>query len=198
MADQDWTPAFPGQRPPFRPGNTAALTHGANSERRVSKVAAEIEQTARTDPAWPGYLDDPAYTAAVRSWARSEAIVHLLGTWLDAQDIDAWMVSTVDSTTDTEKFEGGARTRTRARRVGSVLEQLRLWEASAARQRQRLGLDPLSRARLGRDVTAQRVDLVELLTRAAEQRDRDAASAPDAAVGGRSAPSEDGGKGASR
>lgn len=168
----DWTPAFPGQRPPFEPGNEVAVTHGANSTRKVAPLAAEIERAARTDPAWPGYLNDSGYASAVGSWARAEAVCRLLWEWLAEQDPAEWMASTLDSVTDTEKFEGGSQSRTRARRVGSVMEQLRAWEATAARQRQRLGLDPLSRARLGRDVTAGAVDFAELLTRAGEDAER--------------------------
>lgn len=164
----DWTPAFPGQRPPFEPGNELSTTHGANSPRKVAPLAAEIERAARTDPSWPGYLNDPGYGLAVASWARAEAVCRLLFDWLAEQDPAEWMASTLDSVTDTEKYDGGSQSRTRARRVGSVMEQLRAWESTAAKQRQRLGLDPLSRARLGRDVTAGAVDFVELLSRAHE------------------------------
>lgn len=160
---------------PFRAGNTAAEVHGANSERRVAPLAAEIERDARALPSWPEYLDEPTYAPAVAAWCRAEAIVELLWRWLAEQDpLDA-LASTSESTTDVEEFRGGSRSRTTGRQVESVLAQLAKWEAAAARQRQRLGLDPMSRARLGRDHAAARVDVVEVLTRLAEQRDQDAA-----------------------
>jgi hypothetical protein len=43
-----------------------------------------------------------------------------------------------------------------------ALSALKDFESLAARARQRLGLDPLSRAQLGRDVAAQQVDLARL------------------------------------
>jgi hypothetical protein len=160
-------------------GNRIAEVHGARSERRVAPLAAQIEQAARSGPGWPDYLDDPGYASAVAAWARAEAIVELLWQWLAEQGpLDA-LSSTSDSTTETEQHESGSRSRTTARRTESALNQLARWEATAARQRQRLGLDPLSRARLGRDVTAARVDLVELLTRAREDADAAAAAEGD-------------------
>jgi hypothetical protein len=44
------------------------------------------------------------------------------------------------------------RRMTTGRRVASVLEQLCKWESVAGHHRGRLGLDPLSRAKLGKDV----------------------------------------------
>lgn len=165
---------------PFEAGNTAAEVHGARSERRVAPLAAEIERDARALPTWPEYLTEPTYGAAVAAWCRAEAVVELLWRWLAEQDpLDA-LASTSETTTEVEEFRGGSRSRSKGRRVESVLAQLARWEATAARQRQRLGLDPLSRARLGRDHAAARVDVVEVLTRMAEQRDQAAAAVPSA------------------
>lgn len=174
----EWTPQNERQRPPFEPGNTAAEVHGAHSERRVAPLAAEIERAARALPSWPEYLDEPTYAPAVAAWCRAEAVVELLWRWLAEQDpLDA-LASTSETTTDVEEFRGGSRSRTKARQVESAVNQLGKWESHAARQRQRLGMDPLSRARLGRDHAAARVDVVEVLTRMAEQRDQDAAAVP--------------------
>ena len=182
--DEQWAPQNERQHPPFGAGNQVAAVHGAHSERRVAPLAAEIERGARALPSWPDYLDEPTYAPAVAAWCRAEAIVELLWRWLGEQDpLDA-LASTSESTTDVEEFRGGSRSRTKGRRVESVLAQLARWEATAARHRQRLGLDPLSRARLGRDHAAARVDVVEVLTRMAEQRDQDAtgmASSPTTA-----------------
>lgn len=54
----DWIPAFPGQRPPFapgnewraEPGNEKALKHGVNSTRRVEPIAREIVKELRAIP----------------------------------------------------------------------------------------------------------------------------------------------------
>jgi hypothetical protein len=45
------------------------------------------------------------------------------------------------------------------------LNDLHRFEKRAADGRSRLGLDPLSRARLGRDVTATKLDLAALMAR---------------------------------
>jgi hypothetical protein len=58
--------------------------------------------------------------------------------------------------------------------VAPVLGALRLWEVRAANCRSRLGLDPLSAARLGRDVTAAQVDMARLLSGVVEPADRPA------------------------
>lgn len=170
----EWVPQNERQHPPFEPGNQVAAVHGAHSERQVAPLAAEIERAARTGPTWPAYLDEPTYAGAVSAWARAEAVVELLWRWLAEQDpLDA-LSSSTESTTDLQEFTGGSRARTVARQTESVLNQLNKWEATAARQRQRLGLDPLSRARLGRDVTAAQADLAQLLSAERERREGDA------------------------
>lgn len=59
-AGQDgWTPEFDGQRPPFEPGNEAAVTHGATSERHVGVLAARIAAELLTDPEVPDRLCSP-------------------------------------------------------------------------------------------------------------------------------------------
>ncbi|MBP2370690.1 hypothetical protein [Pseudonocardia parietis] len=160
---------------PFRDGNEAGLRHGAYSERRIAPLAAEVEQQARALPTWPSYLDEPVYAPAVRAWARAEAVVELLWTYLAERDLDAALASTTESTTEAEESRGSSRSRTSTRATESALSMLDRAEARAAKARQRLGLDPLSRARLGRDVTAARTDLAQMLT--AEQERLDAAQA---------------------
>ncbi|MDP0398930.1 hypothetical protein [Tsukamurella strandjordii] len=62
---ENWTP-----RPPFEPGNAAAVTHGAHSSAliaaRVAELTAEIEAAVPT-------LAAVRYTSAVRAWATAEA-----------------------------------------------------------------------------------------------------------------------------
>lgn len=172
--------AFPGQRPPFAPGNEYGFTaghelsthHGAYSERRVAPLAAEVEQVARADPSWPAYLDDSSYIPAVRAWASSEAVCVLLRRYLDGMDfIDALADTTTEESTETRGRGKTTRVAT-SRRVKAALELLDKAESRAASHRARLGLDPLSRARLGRDVTSARSDLVQILTAQREARER--------------------------
>mgnify|MGYP001401636563 CR=1 FL=1 len=61
-----WTPEFPGQRPPFTEGNTAALRTGAHSPRVYGPRAQELAAGLLADR--PD-LGAPAYAAAVTVWA---------------------------------------------------------------------------------------------------------------------------------
>lgn len=152
-----WVPEFPGQRPPFAPGNpwtvgpgnVLAVTHGAYSQRVVGPIADALVEAVRADPG-VGYLSTPSYQPALRAWAAAEARVIALEAWIERIGMEA--------ATDS----GRGKT--------PPLELLRQWEASALTHRGRLGLDPLSRARLGRDVAATQVDLVAALTDMAEAR----------------------------
>lgn len=87
-------------------------------------------------------MQAPRWSAAVWSWARAEARVELLTKWVDEH--------------------GGGIADDGS--VAGALNALRLWEVRAANCRSRLGLDPLSAARLGRDVTASAIDMAKLLS----------------------------------
>jgi hypothetical protein len=151
-APSEWVPAFPGQRPPFPPGNQLSVRHGAYSPRRVEPVAAELLAAVLGEPP-AGYLAEPVYRPALEAWAQAEARVRLLDEWVSGMPISV----------AAESRQGQV----------SPLELLRRWEATASSHRARLGLDPLSRARLGRDVAAARVDVAALM---AEMKRRDEAS----------------------
>lgn len=130
----EWVPAFEGQRPPFAPGNDlAAVTHGAYSPRKVDPLAKQLVDHMLDDPAL-GYLKAPGYRPELWAWARAEARVQLLQEYLDEQAGDGPIA---DPGSD---------------RVRSAELLLHRAEARAASGRNRLGLNPLARARLGRDV----------------------------------------------
>lgn len=164
--------------PPFEPGNTKALHHGARSERTLSAIAQHLYETARNSPDWPPYLNEPVYQPAVRSYFRGEAILTALETYLDGINIAQALteITTLDETTDTEgdKTAGRAKRISTARRTGAALEYLRKWETTTSNLRARLGLDPLSRAKLGKDIAAARLDLAQYWA------DQDAADTPNA------------------
>ena len=73
-------PARGRSRPPFAPGNTAAMTHGARSPRIVAPLAAAIAQeaTERVE-----YLRRPEFAMAVEDWSWHEAQRRLLQDYLD-------------------------------------------------------------------------------------------------------------------
>jgi hypothetical protein len=160
-----WTPAFEGQRPPFQPGNDLAVTHGAYAQRKVAPLAAQLIESVMADDQ-VSYLHLPSYRPALAAWAAAEAKVILIEAWVDGMTIESAAESKQGQT--------------------SPLELLRKWDATCQTHRARLGMDPLSRARLGRDVAATQVDAVAALTRMRAEAERaDAERAQDSGDGAR-------------
>ena len=164
----------PAGKPPWltRPGNALQLRHGAYSPRHVDPLAAELVELVLADPATE-YLAAAHWRPALWAWARAEAQTQLLTEYLARAG---------------EEFGDGVGDLA-SERVRSAYLLLHRAEARADRSRARLGLDPLSAARLGRDKAAASVDLARLM--AELQRRELAAAAEDdgaAAVGGHGAP----------
>lgn len=132
--------------------------HGAYSERRLAPRAAQIAQDLLTHADTPEWLRTPAYGPAVNAWARAEAVCSVLWDYLAELDLAAAMADVTE--VDERRTKG--RTRTSGRRVEAALTQLHRAETRAASARRELGLSPLSRARLGRDIGAARLDLAAL------------------------------------
>lgn len=154
-----WTPAFEGQRPPFQkgnpwavgPGNSLAVTHGAYSATRTDPIARRYIDEITDDPSL-SYLNQPRFHAGLWAWASAMAKVELLQAWVDSQPI--------------EQAADSDRGKT------SALELLRKWMATAQTWAARLGLDPLSAARLGKDIAQGRqADAAGELTRLRAQHE---------------------------
>lgn len=136
--DGTWTPAFPGQRPPFppghdlgvrfEPGNELGLRHGAYAELRLAPRAAEIVEGLRGQVPARTEADEPTLWLLAQVLARIEA-AHV---WLAEQDLGIFRTS------------GGE--------LQPVLRALSTWENTAARLLDRLGCTPTSRAQLGLDL----------------------------------------------
>ena len=140
-----WVPEFAGQRPPFSPGNEMAVKHGAKSPRKVDPIADALATELLADET-VAYLRAPRYAAAVQAWAQAEAKCGLISNWVDGMPIEQAAASKQGQT--------------------SPLELLRKWETTAQGHRSRLGLDPMSAARLGKDVAQGRqADAATELTR---------------------------------
>jgi hypothetical protein len=193
----EFTPRFPGQRPPFNSvtgaaaaGSDKRMVSGSQSERKIGPVAAAIKAELLSDPECPDYLKDRIWGPAIDSWAHAEAVVRLLRSWLDQHDIGDALTEFTDE--DETVHVKGNRTRrvSRGRRVHSVIEQLRQAEGRAERARQRIGLDPLARARLGKDILKSTFDLAAFLAETAPvaevRRESEAAGElpPGAGAGG--------------
>lgn len=157
-----WVPAFEGQRPPFLPGNTVAEQHGVHSPRKVDPLARELVQQLLADET-AAHVRLPAYRPAVWAWARTEAQAQLLSEYLAKAGAAAG-----DGVGDLDND----RVRT------AYLLQHRV-ETRAASLRRGLGLDPLSRARLGKDVAAGQLDTARLM---AELEKRDQPTVPGEVV----------------
>jgi hypothetical protein len=160
-AEIEWVPAFHGQRPPFLPGNQwrrepgnklgfaegneLATTHGAYSSRRTDPIAQRFVDEIREDPSTE-YLTQPRFQASLWAWAVTQSRVELISQWVDRMDFDVAARSDRGQT--------------------SPLELLRKWMSTAQTQSARLGLDPLSAARLGKDVSQGRqADVATELTK---------------------------------
>lgn len=139
-----WTPEFPGQRPPFAPGNEISIKHGAFSSKRVDPIANRFLDEYESDPT-SAFAHMPRFRAQVWNWAIAMARVELLDEWVSGMSMEA------------AAFSGKGQV--------SPLELLRKWIATAQTLSSRIGADPLSAARLSKDITsAKRDDAATLLT----------------------------------
>jgi len=146
----EWVPEFEGQRPPFAPGHELSVQHGVYSPRKVDPLAEEIVSAVLADPMLI-YLE--GYRPALWAWARAEAQVQLLTEYL-AKRADSDGLPDLDDA-----------------RTVSAYRELHRAESRAESGRKRLGLDPLSRARLGKDVAtgqAAAMDVAAVMARLAE------------------------------
>jgi hypothetical protein len=125
------------RHPPFEPGHELSLRHGAFSDRKVEPRAAEFVEAvlrlAEADGSPVGYLADPTYRPALTAWARSEAQQDLLEEFLSEL--------------------GPIAPDGKVRPAAELLERV---ARRAERMRARLGLDPLSRASLAKDLAVAR------------------------------------------
>lgn len=149
-----WPPFEKGHQ--LSVGNRGPVKHGAWSPRKIAPIAQQYLDGILTDPD-VAYLRAPAYRPALEAWAAAEARLCLVERWVSDLIAEHGMDRAAES--------GQGRT--------SPLELLRRYDAAAWTARGRLGLDPLSRARLGRDVAATQVDVVMLLTEERERLDRE-------------------------
>ena len=107
-------------RPPWEPGNTAALTHGADSPRTVLPLADELAAQLVEVAPWCGHA---AFAAEVQAWSWEEARVRLLQGWVNERGL-------LD-----EDSEG-------------ALGQLERAQGRASRLRSNLGLSPVAWAKV--------------------------------------------------
>ena len=142
--DGTWTPAFEGQREPFRAGHQLSVVTGAGSPQRVGEVAERYKAALLGSAGTPGYLRQAWFDSAVDGWASAEAVCFLLRRWLDTQDIEAALTEFIEEDEDVSRpVPGAERRRSRGRRVASTLDALHKAE-------QGVGAAEQARARSGR------------------------------------------------
>ena len=159
--------------PPFEAQNTAAVTHGIHSARMLVLLAEAIlaERKATTVARVPR---GAGVRAGGRAWARAEAMLELYTEYVEQQTAEAMSTefgeAEEDITGDGTKG-GGLDAAVPDRKTGPSLELWRKLDAAASMHRTKLGLDPLARARLGRDVASSQADMAQIMA----QLDRDRA-----------------------
>lgn len=162
-------PAFEGQRPPFQPGNTIgrrlqpghelSTRHGAYSPRKVDPLAREIVEAILEDPTTPMHVTAAAYRLELWALGRAEARVQLLTEWLDEVAGDR-LVAPPGS-----------------HRVKAANLELHRAETRAASARSRLGLTPVSAAKLGKNVAQGQVAQADMALRMKAMHDAEQAKA---------------------
>lgn len=89
----EWVPAFEGQRPPFQPGHTLGakpgnelhFKHGAESERHIAPIAAQIVKDLRAQCDW---LQAPRFASLLQAYGRAAAKSTLFDAWLQSLTIE--------------------------------------------------------------------------------------------------------------
>ena len=131
-------------RPPFEPGNTAAVTHGAWSAAIVEPLALELLEEVRPTVTWWTPADEPT----VQAWARVEVRIRRITEWLS---------------------EHGGEITAEGDVVGAANMLSRL-EKNAESLRSKLGLDPLSRSKLGKNVAQGQHSAAQAMAAQANRR----------------------------
>ena len=129
---------------PFKAGHFKAKKHGAYSDRIVTPLAASVANDLMADLP---YLQDPSYREMVLEFARTVVRAELIEQWLDENG---------------EIRDDGTVTP-----AAIYLVRVKGHLASMA---SRLGLDPLSRAKLGKDTTATKLDLAQIMAELSKQQ----------------------------
>jgi hypothetical protein len=160
---------FPGQREPFRAGHLLSVRHGAYSARLTGPRAAQIAAELLADAATPDYVREPSYAEAVRAWAQATAECERLRAWRDelerraaADPVDGFLTEVTQGQEDESRPESGELRRVSLlQQRESLAKALHRAETRARSLRSDLGLTPMSRARLGKDVASATFDIAK-------------------------------------
>ena len=118
-------------------------------EKVYTPVAETVLAELLTDSSCPEYLKSPPMRWALRGWAVAEAKCVLLSEYVESLPFDQQV---------------------NAKKQGQTAP-VEIWvklEKHAANQRARLGLDPVSKVRIGKALTSTGLDLAQLAARYGE------------------------------
>jgi hypothetical protein len=138
-----WVAQFEGQRSPFQPGNSLAVTHGAYSKTRTDPIARRFIEEVYADPA-TAFLNAHRYSAMLWQWAVLMAQCELISAAMDGMTF--------------EEASESDRGKT------SPMDLLTRFSGKALALADRLGLTPRSYAALGKTITSTQRDLASLLS----------------------------------
>lgn len=128
------SPARPYSWPPFQAGNEAAVTHGAYTPKKVNPRANEIVADLLTHG--PDYLANPSFRPTLWLLAQTLSRIELIQEWLDAQ--------------------GGEFAEDKKGRIQIASERLTRLTRLAADLAGKLGGDPLTQAKIQKDLAQGR------------------------------------------
>lgn len=131
--DGTFEPEFEGQREPFRPGNKAALVHGARDEDSLRPLAQQIFTRLLEDPQMPDHVRSAAFVMEGAAWSRAEAAAALIWDHVASMGVDA-------------------ATRLDPGRARSLLDIWIAAEKLAGRGRDKMGLNPSAYAKISKDL----------------------------------------------
>lgn len=149
----------------FKPGyDPMRVVHGATVPQHIQPRATEILNLLKSEIT-PDYLKDPSYWLVLKDLAWTEAKIEILEAYIEEKaTVEETFTEYVDSKEITRGSleEGEIRKKAKIARRQDPSEQLRRWKAHAQKLRVELGLTPLSRARLGKDIASAKLDLAQL------------------------------------
>ena len=145
------------------PGNDLALSHGAYVPAIVNPIAAR-KLAWMLGPDWPEHVKAPHLRPLLSELAVTEARIELLDAEIDGlgiEDAISELTTTVEKLTGSME-EGTFRRRAKSKKRGSPLEARRREGAHRLNLLKELGVTPLARAKLGKDVSSTAVNMAQI------------------------------------
>ena len=156
-----------GPGKPFSPGHELSVRHGAFSRRVTVPRAAELVAELLAKPSTPEWLREESYADAVMAWGQALAEVERLRARrdeLDRRDAESAVTASLTELVETTETEvrpapGTLSRESITRQQESLSRALHRAEMRLRTMRADIGLTPMSRARLGKDIARARLDL---------------------------------------